>query len=179
MELKESADTQISEISTKYKFIIAIVAIGLAPFSLDIGEIPVTFQTLMLFTAAVFLKPTEALFFGFGYLLLGAIGVPVFAGFESGFAKLFGSTAGFLWAFPFICLFISWVIQFHRTKFIWLVVAFLLAHVVLLLPGFLILFLTLENTDLIRILTSLLPGLIVKSILGPVLVTGIQGILQK
>lgn len=179
MEMKEATDTRTSEISNRHKFVIAVLAMGLAPLSIDLGEIPVTFQTLMLFTAAVFMKPTEALIFGFGYLVLGAIGVPVFAGFESGYEKLFGATAGFLWAFPFICLFISWMVQKRRAKFTWLVTSFLMAHILLLLPGFIILFISLENTDLIRVLSSLLPGLIVKSVLGPVLVTGIQGVLQK
>lgn len=33
------------------------------------------------------------------YLLLGAVGLPVFAGFRGGFAVLIGPTGGFLWGF--------------------------------------------------------------------------------
>jgi biotin transport system substrate-specific component len=34
------------------------------------------------------------------YLAEGASGLPVFAGFGAGFARLIGPTAGYLWAFP-------------------------------------------------------------------------------
>lgn len=33
------------------------------------------------------------------YLLLGAVGVPVFSGFRGGFGALLGVTGGFLWGF--------------------------------------------------------------------------------
>ncbi len=173
-ESTASSVKQDTEISLKVKLLVVVFAISLAPFSLDIGIIPVTLQTLMLFTTAVILSPIEALSFGFIYLLLGALGFPVFAEFSSGFEKLIGPTAGFLWAFPIICLFISWDVRKRTSSFLRLISSFLKAHVLLLIPGFGILFLALPEADLLNILISLLPGLVIKSILGPVLVIGIK-----
>ena len=34
------------------------------------------------------------------YIVLGAVGLPVFSGFGSGIGVLFGPTGGFLWGFP-------------------------------------------------------------------------------
>lgn len=41
-----------------------------------------------------------------GYVFLGAIGVPVFAGFAGGVSVLFGPTGGFLWGYM-LCAFAS------------------------------------------------------------------------
>lgn len=60
----------------------AIIA-ALSQISLSIGPVPFTLQTL------------------------GAIGLPVFAGFSGGFAALVGPTAGFLWGFLIYAVFTS------------------------------------------------------------------------
>jgi len=38
------------------------------------------------------------------YLLLGALGLPVFAAFRGGFGELISPTGGFLWSFPILAL---------------------------------------------------------------------------
>lgn len=38
------------------------------------------------------------------YILLGAVGVPVFAGFHGGFGSLIGATGGFIWGFIFMTI---------------------------------------------------------------------------
>ena len=43
------------------------------------------------------------------YLLLGAIGAPVFSGFQGGFGALLGPTGGYLWGFLF-CALLYWLI---------------------------------------------------------------------
>ena len=51
------------------------------------------------------------------YLLLGAVGVPVYAGFRAGIGTLFGPTGGYLIAYPFMALIIGWAgSRFGRTS---------------------------------------------------------------
>ncbi|MDR2587316.1 MAG: biotin transporter BioY [Coriobacteriales bacterium] len=77
---------------------IALLAVG-AAIQLPLGPIPFTLQTLMLIIILLILTPAEALVAVGGYLVLGAIGLPVFAGFKGGFGVLFGPTGGFLVGF--------------------------------------------------------------------------------
>ncbi|MGQ7325272.1 biotin transporter BioY [Streptococcus suis] len=71
----------------------------LSQISLSIGPVPFTLQTLAIGLVACLYKPKEAIASLALYLTLGAIGLPVFAGFSGGFAALVGPTAGFLWGF--------------------------------------------------------------------------------
>lgn len=71
----------------------------LSQISLSIGPVPFTLQTLAIGLVACLYKPKEAITSVSLYLVLGAIGLPVFAGFSGGFAALTGPTSGFLWGF--------------------------------------------------------------------------------
>ncbi|MER0122696.1 biotin transporter BioY [Streptococcus sp. ZJ93] len=71
----------------------------LSQIVLPIGPVPFTLQTLAVGLIASLYSPKEAITSLLLYLLLGAIGLPVFAGFSGGIASLFGPTAGFLWGF--------------------------------------------------------------------------------
>lgn len=44
------------------------------------------------------------------YLLLGAVGLPVFSGFRSGLGALLGVTGGFLWGF-LVCGILYWIFE--------------------------------------------------------------------
>ncbi|HEL1616745.1 TPA: biotin transporter BioY [Streptococcus suis] len=88
--------------STKSLVFIAIgtaIIAALSQISLSIGPVPFTLQTLAIGLVACLYKPKEAITSVSLYLVLGAIGLPVFAGFSGGFAALTGPTSGFLWGF--------------------------------------------------------------------------------
>ena len=84
----------------KKAHIYAIPAIGaaliavLAQISLPIGPVPFTLQN---FAIGLIFRPREAVLSVALYLLLGAIGLPVFAGGGAGFHVLVGPSAGYLW----------------------------------------------------------------------------------
>ena len=61
--------------------------------------IPVTLQTFGLFLLGGLLPPKQRLATVAVYLMLGAIGLPVFASFQGGVGILFGPTGGFLLGF--------------------------------------------------------------------------------
>jgi biotin transport system substrate-specific component len=82
--------------------IIAISAAFLAVASqvtIPLPLVPLTLQTLAVGIIATVLKPLDSIFAILLYLLLGAIGLPVFAGGAAGFGVLFGPTGGFLVGF--------------------------------------------------------------------------------
>lgn len=76
----------------------ALIA-ALSQLSLSIGPVPFTLQTLAIGLVASLYKPKDAIASVALYLILGGIGLPVFAGFSGGLATLTGPTSGFLWGF--------------------------------------------------------------------------------
>ena len=77
---------------------VALLAVS-AWVTLPIGPVPFTLQTLALAMLPAALDRAGACASVAVYLLLGAIGLPVFSGFSGGIASIFGPTGGFLWGF--------------------------------------------------------------------------------
>ncbi len=77
----------------------AAVLCVLSPFAIPLGFVPLTFATVGVYLAACLLGPWRGAAAVGVYLLLGAVGVPVFAGFIGGAQQLFGLTGGFLWGY--------------------------------------------------------------------------------
>ena len=67
--------------------------------AIPIGGVPATLQTLVLCLTAGLLGCKRALLVAFAYILLGLIGVPVFAGFTGGVGVLLSPTGGYLVGF--------------------------------------------------------------------------------
>ena len=72
--------------------------------------VPFTLQTFGVFVAAEILGGKRATLAVLVYLLLGAVGLPVFAGFTGGMGILLGSTGGYLVGFIFTAVLI-WIIE--------------------------------------------------------------------
>lgn len=66
---------------------------------ITIGTVPLTFQTVIAILAGILLGKRLAAFAMTGYLIIGLIGVPVFAGFSGGFQIIASPTFGFLLSF--------------------------------------------------------------------------------
>lgn len=60
---------------------------------------PITLQTLFVMLAGVLLGSRLGAISILIYVVLGAIGLPIFAGFTGGFGVLFGPTGGFIFSF--------------------------------------------------------------------------------
>ncbi|MDE5412035.1 biotin transporter BioY [Alkalihalobacterium chitinilyticum] len=82
---------------------VALMAIGanVAPY-LTIGGVPITLQLLFAIFAGVLLGSRLAAISMTAYMVVGLIGVPVFAQFKGGFATLLGPTFGFVVSFIFV-----------------------------------------------------------------------------
>ena len=79
-------------------FFVAIICI-LSPFSIYLGAIPLTLGSLAISLSAAILGSKKGVIAVLIYLLIGAVGVPVFAGFSGGAQVLFHHTGGFLWGY--------------------------------------------------------------------------------
>ena len=74
----------------------AAVTCILGPLSVPIGQIPISLTNLVIYFT-VFVLGIWAGTGSYGiYLLLGAVGLPVFSGFAGGLGKLLGPTGGYL-----------------------------------------------------------------------------------
>ena len=83
--------------------------------------VPMTMQTFAVMLAGILLGPRKGTIAIVVYILLGAIGLPVFSNFTGGLQCLIGPTGGFLWSFPVM----TWLIGLgtkqwprHKTLFI-------------------------------------------------------------
>ena len=71
------------------------------------ADVPFTLQTFAIFTVCGLLGGRRGTVSVLVYLLLGAVGAPVFAGFRGGFASLLGTTGGYLVGFVLLTLIIA------------------------------------------------------------------------
>lgn len=72
--------------------------------SIPLGEVPFTLQAFAIFLAIGLLGGKLGTISVVAYVLLGAIGVPVFAGFTGGFGIIMGTTGGYIIGFIFTAL---------------------------------------------------------------------------
>ena len=84
--------------------------------SLPIGPVPISCSLIAVYLAGLFLPVKTAALSQLVYLLLGIIGVPVFAGFQSGAARLAGPTGGYLLVYPVIALILSLAMVIYDKK---------------------------------------------------------------
>ncbi|ASJ12829.1 biotin transporter BioY [Thermococcus thioreducens] len=77
----------------------ALTAVG-AQISIPVGPVPVTLQVFLVLLSGLVLGARLGFLSQLVYVLMGAVGIPVFANFQGGFAVLYGPTGGYIAAFP-------------------------------------------------------------------------------
>ena len=91
----------------------------LGPLALPIGPVPISLATFGVLLAAYMTGPIKSATSCLIYLAVGTIGLPVFSGFQGGFAKLAGPTGGYLLGYLFLALIAGWFIH-HFYDLIWM-----------------------------------------------------------
>ena len=97
--------TQSSTISRSKTYEITITALMtavtciLAPMSIPIGPVPISFTNLAIYLSLYLLGWKKGTISYLIYLLIGLVGLPVFSGFTGGPAKLAGPTGGYIIGF--------------------------------------------------------------------------------
>ncbi len=74
----------------------AAVLCVLSPFSFPVGAIPITLSLFAVFLISAISPPKISVCAVSVYVLIGALGLPVFSGFLGGFGSLIGPTGGFI-----------------------------------------------------------------------------------
>ncbi len=87
----------------------ALLTVAGAKISIPFGELPLTLQTVAVYSSGLFLGMRKAFLSQVLYLFLGLF-VPVFAGEGTGLEYLSTrASSGFLLAFPFVAALIGWL----------------------------------------------------------------------
>lgn len=73
-----------------------------SPLSLPIGPVPITLSLFAVMLAAIVLGPKKGVAAVVTYILLGAIGLPVFSGAKGGVQVIAGPTGGYIWSYVFL-----------------------------------------------------------------------------
>lgn len=73
----------------------AIICVA-APFSISVGPIPISLATFAIYLTGAILGGKRGMVATIVYIMLGAVGLPVFSGFRGGLGVLFGMTGGYI-----------------------------------------------------------------------------------
>lgn len=87
-----------------YVALAAAILCVLAPWSIPIGGLPLTLSLFAVLLISYILPLRVSLGAVLVYIALGAVGMPVFAGFVSGFQAIVGPTGGFILAYPLVAI---------------------------------------------------------------------------
>ncbi|MCI8405354.1 MAG: biotin transporter BioY [Clostridia bacterium] len=104
---------------TKTMVICAVFAAVMCVFcvmTIPIGPVPISMATFIVTLTAIILGPKKGTVSVLIYILLGAVGLPVFSGFKGGIQILFGPTGGYIWSYIFMTLFIGALTQKYGTN---------------------------------------------------------------
>ncbi len=101
--------TDLALIAT-FAALIAVCAVSAAlPFG--VNGVPVTLQLFGIFLAGAVLGAKRGFLAVLLYLVVGAAGLPIFAGGHSGLAQFTGATGGYLFAFPVAAFIVGDVVE--------------------------------------------------------------------
>lgn len=105
----------------------------LAQIIIPIGSVPISLATLGLYIVSASFSMRVAILSSSIYVLMGAIGIPVFAGFSGGIATILGPTGGFIVGYVLLCLIASIPVKSKKYAFLF--------HLLLMVIGTFILYL--------------------------------------
>lgn len=97
-------------------FFTAIICV-LSPMIIPSGTVPITLATFAVYTTAA-VRGRKGVLSVILYIVIGAIGVPVFSGFSAGIPKLLGMTGGYIIGYIPCALIIGFLTE--NTRKTWL-----------------------------------------------------------
>ena len=133
---RRSTTTDIALVAAFAALISACAYIGAIP--VGGAGVPITLQTFGVMLAGCVLGPVRGFLAVSLYLLLGAIGLPVFAEHSSGLAVFSGPSAGYLYAFPLAAALAGFLVRYvageRRTRAIWVFLCSIAGSVLVVHP---------------------------------------------
>jgi biotin transport system substrate-specific component len=107
----------------------------LGPLSIPIGPVPVSLQNFAIYLVLYIVGMKRGTVAFLLYMLLGLMGLPVFAGFTGGLQKIAGPTGGYLVGFIGMAVLAGWVVDHYSQKRIRCVAGMFLATCIPYLLG--------------------------------------------
>lgn len=158
-------------IMMKYAIPIATVVLALASqisFDIPMTEIPLTMQSLVVLLIAMILGRFGGTLTILLYLLLGTLGLPVFAGGASGWDTITGNTGGYLIGFVLATYVLGYLADKSLDNSFWkLITLMTLGTAIIIALGVLRLYYTFGFEKALEYgFYPVLPGAIVKIIIG-------------
>lgn len=94
--------------------------------AIPIGPVPITLALLCVMLSGIVLSPLEAVSATLVYVIIGALGLPVFSGGNGGIGVLLGPTGGYIWSYPLCALAVSLISRINvKNKFVSFAVSFM------------------------------------------------------
>ncbi|MDR0921652.1 MAG: biotin transporter BioY [Lactobacillales bacterium] len=118
-----------------YSALFAAVISVLAQFTIPLPLVPLTLQTFAVGLTVTIIGKKSGTYAVLIYLLIGMLGVPVFAGGASGIGVLFGPTGGYLLGFLLNTLVTGEILERKGFSIVWANVANIVGALVTLLFG--------------------------------------------
>lgn len=101
---------------------------------IPVQPVPFTLQTMIVLLSGAFLGSRNGMISQVFYLAVGTIGLPVFAEYSFGFARLIGPTGGYLMAFPIAAYVVGYLIEKKSTNWM-IVLSMITGALIILLSG--------------------------------------------
>jgi biotin transport system substrate-specific component len=133
---RHSTTTDIALIAAFAALISACAYVGAIP--VGGAGVPITLQTFGVMLAGCVLGPVRGFLAVSLYLLLGAIGLPVFAEHSAGLGVFSGPSAGYLYSFPIAAALGGFLVKYvagaRRTRALWVFLCSITASVLVIHP---------------------------------------------
>lgn len=167
-----------------YTALLAALTAVLAQIAIPLPSmVPISLGTLGGYLAAGLLTWQSAAMSQLVYVLVGAVGIPVFAGFTGGFGIIMGPTGGYLIGYIVSALVAGLIISKTNEKFYWYIIAMLAGTFFCYLFGTIWYMVVMSQTNIAAALMScvvpFLPGDAVKIILASLLALKLRPILKR
>ena len=103
----------------------------LGPVTIPIGAVPISLMVLVMLLSVYLLGWKLGTLSVLLYLAIGAVGLPVFSGYQGGLAKLAGPTGGYILGYVPMAVIAGLFIEKSGAKIVWSVLGMVLAVAVL------------------------------------------------
>ncbi len=113
----------------------AALTVVLAQIAIPIGPVPISLATFSVFIAGALLGAKLGAICQAVYVLLGAVGVPVFAGFKGGLGVLVGPTGGYIAGYILAAWFVGLIAEKFGNKLWGLFLAMLAGFFAYMITG--------------------------------------------
>lgn len=127
--MEPTTTSKLRTVDMAYIALAAVVMALCSWISLNLGPVPFTLQTFAVFLAIAVLGGKRGTLAVVVYLLMGAVGLPVFAGFSGGVGVLAGATGGYILGFLGSAL-VMWTMESALGRSTWVLALSMVAGLV-------------------------------------------------